>query len=82
LFFKTVNLFNRFKKCKFLAPKGRNQKTIFCNGRIPKEIFIGGKAKMTYFTGDNDLFTLNFMTNTQTQNCEMFGMLGKIISIS
>jgi hypothetical protein len=42
LFFKSVILFQRFKKCKFLAPKGGNKKKYFARG-ISKEFFTGVK---------------------------------------
>jgi hypothetical protein len=45
MFFKSVNLFNRFKKCKFLAPKGGNQKNLLYKGRIKRKKIIGGKNK-------------------------------------
>jgi hypothetical protein len=38
LFFETDNLFNWFKKCKFLAPNGRNKKNLLYIGRIKKKI--------------------------------------------
>jgi hypothetical protein len=44
LFFKSVIPLNRFKKCKFIAPKGKNQKKLkkFARG-ILKEFFAGIK---------------------------------------
>jgi hypothetical protein len=38
-------LFSQFKKYKFLAPKGVNQKNIFCKEGIPKEFFAEIKQK-------------------------------------
>jgi hypothetical protein len=60
LFFKSVILFNRFKKCKFLAPKRRIQEKIFAKGNL-EEIFCRGygKAKLAYFIGDKHIFTQN-----------------------
>jgi hypothetical protein len=36
-------------------PKKKN-----CKEKISKEFFAGGKAKLTYFEGGRDLFTLEF----------------------
>jgi hypothetical protein len=41
-----------------LQPRGETKKYIFCKGGIPKEFFAESKAKMTYFAGGKDLFTM------------------------
>jgi hypothetical protein len=44
-----LNRLLRFKKCKFLASKGENQKEIW-KGEILKEFFAGSKDPFTLLT--------------------------------
>jgi hypothetical protein len=62
MFFKSVFLFNRFKKLKFLASKrekGENQKKKALQGGNLQEIFSRGNAKHVHLAGGKDLLTLN-----------------------
>jgi hypothetical protein len=42
--------------------QGETQKNLLCKREILKELFAGGKAKLAYFVGGKDLFTLYFST--------------------
>jgi hypothetical protein len=60
MFFKSVILFNRFKKLKFLASKrgkGGKPKKKLCKGAIFKKFLAGGNAKHVHLARGKDLLT-------------------------
>jgi hypothetical protein len=52
-FFKSLEQNDRFKKC----TQGGNPKKIFARGESQRN-FLQSKAKLVYFAGDKDVFTL------------------------
>jgi hypothetical protein len=64
LLFKAVNLFNRFKKCKFLAPTGETKKHYFARSESNEKKITGEKTKLVYITEDINLFTLKIIRQT------------------
>jgi hypothetical protein len=52
--YKSVILFNRFKKC----IQEEDPKNLLCKGAILKDFFAVGKAKLAYFARGKDLFTI------------------------